>query len=165
MIPPNQFLKYIIRPVLKHLSKANPRLGGTVSEQLMLGTAIVESNLEDLVQKGSGPARSMFQIELATFSDVYNRYLATNNRDLLDLVNDWRFKGLGIGPLPQLCGNHYFACAVARARYWMVPEPLPLVDDINGMGQYWKTYYNTPSGKGKVEDFVRKLETHLDNLG
>jgi hypothetical protein len=28
------------------------------------------------------------------------------------------------------------------------------VDDIHGMAAYWKKYYNTYLGKGKIENFV-----------
>ena len=164
MIPPSQFLKYIIRPVLNHLSKENSRLGGRAAEQLMLGTAISESNLEDLEQIGGGPASSMFQIEPTTFDDVYHRYLETQNPDLLSLVNDFCFAGMkDLHVIKELTGNQHFACAIARVKYWMVPAPLPAAGDIKGMGQYWKLHYNTPLGKGKARDFVRKIGPHLNN--
>ena len=33
--------------------------------------------------------------------------------------------------------------------------------DIEGQGQYWKTYYNTPLGKGTVTKYVYKVQKIL----
>ena len=52
MIPPAQFLEHVIRPTLNCLAVAEPRLGTEASANLMLGTAIAESNLSALVQYG-----------------------------------------------------------------------------------------------------------------
>ena len=58
----------------------------------MLGTAIAESELNALAQRG-GLALSMFQIEPATFDDIYGRYLRLRPR-LLTAVQTFMFPEL-----------------------------------------------------------------------
>lgn len=146
MIPPEEFRRYVIRPVLGRLARCDARLGGAASEQLMLGTAIAESRLGALEQRG-GPALSMFQIEPATFTDIYGRYLRSWP-GLLAAVRTFRLPGLR--PLEQLAGNQHLACAIARVKYWMSPRPLPAPGDIDALGAYWKAHYNTSHGAGRT---------------
>ena len=147
MIPPYQWMKHVIRPTLKHLAVVEPGLGGSASEQLMLGTAIAESGLEALEQMGGGPALSMFQIEPATFEDIYYRYLQRSGKELLQVaISELQVKAFG--PLEQLGGNRFFACGIARIKFWMAPEPLPHLNDLEGMGAYYKEHYNTAGGAG-----------------
>ncbi len=146
MIPPEEFRRYVIRPVLGRLARCDARLGGAASEQLMLGTAIAESELNALAQRG-GPALSMFQIEPATFADIYGRYLRLRPR-LLTAVRAFMFPELA--PLEQLAGNQHLACAIARVKYWMSPRPLPAPGNIDALGAYWKAHYNTSHGAGRT---------------
>ena len=39
----------------------------------------------------------------------------------------------------------------------VLAEALPEAGDIEGQGQYWKTHYNTPLGKGTVTKYVYKV--------
>lgn len=151
MIPPAQFLEHVIRPTLDHLAVAEPKLGTEASARLLLGTAIAESNLAALAQHGDGPALSFFQIEPATFDDIYERYLRIRTGFLV-AVQD--FLVPAFTPLEQLAGNPYFACAIARMKFWMAPAPLPDADDIDALGRYWKTVYNTAAGAGTASHWA-----------
>ena len=151
MIPPAQFLEHVIRPTLDHLSVADPRLGTEASANLLLGTAIAESNLSALVQHGGGPALSMFQIEPATFDDIYERYLRARPGFLI-AVQDLRLPALT--PMEQLPANPFFACAIARFKFWMSPTPLPEADDIGALGRMWKSVYNTAGGAGTASHWA-----------
>ena len=158
MIPPAQFLEHVIRPTLDHLAVAEPRLGGRAAEQLMLGTAISESNINALVQHGGGPALSMFQIEPATFDDIYERYLRARPKFMI-AVRELRVSALT--PLEQLPANPFFACAIARMKYWMAPEALPDADDIDALGAYWKRHYNTLGGQGTASHWAYLYRKHV----
>lgn len=158
MIPPAQFLKHVIRPTLDHLAVAEPRLGSEASARLLLGTAISESNLAALVQHGGGPALSMFQIEPATFDDIYERYLRARPRFLI-AVQDLRLPALTA--MEQLPGNPFFACAIARMKFWMAPAPLPDADDIDALGRYWKRHYNTAGGAGTASHWAYLYRQHV----
>jgi hypothetical protein len=63
-----------------------------------------------------------------------------------------------LAPLPsraeQLTTNLAYATAMARIIYLRCPEPLPMADDIAGMGRYWKRHFNGGRGAGSVPAFV-----------
>ena len=44
-----------------------------------------------------------------------------------------------------------------RICYYRKSEALPEAGDIEGQGQYWKTHYNTPLGKGTMTRYVYKV--------
>lgn len=135
----DHFLKYVIRPVLDHLD-----MGGERAETLILGTALVESNLEALQQYEGGPARGVYQMEPATYNDIYDNYLVYRP-DLAKKVA--AFAGTNIIGADEMRGNLNYATAMARIHYRRVPEPLPPVDRSDLMAEYHKKYYNTILGK------------------
>lgn len=146
MINPQQFRLCVVRPTLHHLE-----LWSQSAENLLVGTALVESKLTYLKQFGEGPALGVFQIEPATFEDIYFRFL--KNRPVLDVAVK-RLVMPAWHPLEQLTHNHALGCAIARCKYLMDPRPLPEPNDVTGLGEAWKRCYNTLAGKGTVERFV-----------
>lgn len=160
----------VVAPTLEHLGKVEPRLNSPAAVDLLIGTALVESWGHNLKQDGAGPALSPWQIEPATADDILDRYLARDDRQQLgyqaiDLMVDAREAD------EQLAGNFYFACAIARARYWMVPEPLPaapaagvrgqdLAPYAAALGDYWKRHYNTALGSGDAGTFAHRFLTY-----
>ena len=153
MIRPDQFMKHFIAPALKTMARVEPRIDSPAARNLLLGTAIQESRLKYLDQHGDRPdeALSFFQIEPATFRDVFERYVPENETHLLPGLHKLLMPGLV--PIDQLAGNTMFACAIARVRYWMSPLPLPMADDIDALGVYWKSIYNTAGGAGTAAEF------------
>lgn len=132
---PLEFYRYIIWPTLDDM-----RLGGDAACQLLLGTALVESNLEHLVQTGSGPAQGVYQMEPATHDDIWGNYL--NARP--GLSQSVKQHMIGTHPsASQMVGNHCYATAMARAHYWRVKAALPPAGDVEAMAWYWKRWYNT----------------------
>jgi len=65
-----QLRKLVIRPALLEIE-----LWSEAAEELVLGTAIVESRLSFIKQLGSGPALGLWQIEPDTHRDVYENFL------------------------------------------------------------------------------------------
>lgn len=139
-------LRYeIIRPALKIVD-----LWSLSAENLLTGTALVETGLMRVTQLGDGPALSFYQIEPTTYDDVL-KYLY-RKRDLKRRVLSACF--LDIMPSSQcLTWNLRLATLIARLVYWRVPTPLPAHNDIEGLAKYWKKHYNTEKGRGTVEDF------------
>lgn len=150
MIPAQQFVDFIIGPSLAFLGKAVARVDSLAARRLLLGTAMEESRLAAIAQKGGGPALSFFQIEPATYADVVAWADEHGFGDLLAQLRVPAFAGLA-----QLPGNALYACAIARLLYFRVPEPLPGPGDLPGLGRYWKTYYNTRLGKGSAVKWER----------
>lgn len=156
-IDPKDFLAQVVKPTLTYLAGANPRLHTRAAEELLLGTAMVESNLEHFKQLGNGPARSPFQIEPTTLHDIYNRYLANRNPRLFVPVDRLLWPG-DTDPSRQLQFNLRFACAIARMKYYESPLALPMAGDWRGHAKMWKKVYNTAKGAGKIQHFEAATE-------
>ena len=138
----------IIQPTLQQIG-----LWSVAAEELLLGTALIESNLIHRRQMG-GPARGFFQMERATHDDIWENFLkhrpqlARRIKDLLTSERDDK--------LVELEVNDKYACAMARAHYLRVSVPLPQTGDVAGMAAYWKLYYNTLRGHGAAPEYVRR---------
>lgn len=144
----------IIRPVLKHLEPEIPY--SMAAENLLMGTCAQESRMgQFLVQLDDGPARGIFQMEPDTENDIICNYLAY--RDPLSKKVFYCSHGYGSNPL---AGNLYYAAVMCRVHYMRVPAALP--DDNPGqLAHYWKLYYNTPEGRGTVEEFIQNYERYV----
>ena len=156
MLDVGQFKDLVIDPTLKDVG-----LYSAEASDLLLGTALVESNLKYLKQLGGGPALGLFQMEPVTFNDIYYRYLVKANKVHLKAAVHAHMVGrdseyLVTDPVYQLITNLPFAVLMARIKYLMVPAPIPKT--VNGQAAYWKKYYNTEHGAGKVEHYLKNLE-------
>ena len=148
MLNVHDFRTYVIRPTLKRLDLYTP-----AAERLVLGTALVESNLAALDQGSDdkpGPAYGLYQMEPATLHDIWNNFLDGRSR-----LKATVFSLLAPAPAieDQLATNLAFATAMCRVYYVRRPEPLP--EKTSEQGEYWKRFYNTPLGKGSPADFLR----------
>ena len=155
MIDALQLRYEIIRPVLKYLDPEIPY--SMAAENLLMGTCAQESRMGTfLVQQGNGPAKGIFQMEPATASDLYDSYLFY--RDSLNrLVHNLMAHNKIGGADQELVGNLYYAAAMCRVHYYRVKWPLP-DDNMEELAHYWKLHYNTPEGKGTVEEFVKNYK-------
>ena len=153
MIDVEQFRLHIVRATLMSL-----RMWSMAAENLLLGTAVQESGLKYLRQFNDGPARGLYQIEPATHDDIWDVYLK-HHRTLKGRIE------VLVAPVPsridQLATNLAYATAIARMVYWRHPEPLPAPGDVDGLAGYWKKYFNTVKGKGRVADFAAKYRRHV----
>jgi hypothetical protein len=149
---PEHFRRYVIRPTLKQIGMYSQE-----AEDLLLGTAMAESRLTWLAQKGNGPALGVYQIEPPTLDDVWRRY-AAGRPDIRRRVEPLIADSPNLDE--QLQTNLAFATAIARLKYWMDPAPLPSPHDYDhssyvfALGEVWKRQYNTSEGDGTVEHFV-----------
>jgi hypothetical protein len=148
---PKQFRNCVIYPALNHIG-----LWSRAAERLLLATALVETDLAELKQRNHGPALGVYQIEPDTHDDIMMNFLAYRPR-LAALVERIAAKA---PRLEQLQWNLAYATAMARLVYYRRPEPLPDVDDIQGMADYWKQHYNTEKGAGTVRHFLTKVEPY-----
>lgn len=140
-----QFRDLIVIPALDALE-----LRSEAAVELLLGTALQESNLRYLKQLGGGPALGVFQMEPATHDDIWENFL--QYREPLAR----RVMSLTASPYEplELVGNLWYAAAMTRVHYLRVPEPLPQAGDVDGMAAYWKEHYNTHLGAGTEEEYV-----------
>ena len=119
---------------------------------LILGTAAQESRFGTyLRQIGGGPALGVFQVEPETESSIWHDYIVYRQSMIDSMLN---ILGL-LGPDPlRLEGDLIYQIALCRIQYRRKPEPLPDEIDIEGLGRYWKTWWNTEAGKGTVKEFI-----------
>lgn len=149
-----QLRGYVVVPVLNALG-----LYSKASERLVLATGLVESGYRylDQIERGGdqrpGPARGLWQMEAATHKDIWDRFLKYKP-DLAARIRPMMLDGLD--PVEQLHGNLYYAAAMCRIFYLRISAPLPQADDLEGLAQYWKRYYNTKYGAGTVDGFIQK---------
>jgi len=149
MPTPDEFLTTVIRPTLIEIG-----LQSTAAEQLLLGTAMQESELVHRRQLGNGPARGFFQMEPATHNDIWENFLKFK-KDLAKKVTNLMSSPTA-DKIEQLETNDRYACAMARVHYLRAKGALPAANDIKGMANYWKQHYNTPLGAGKPAEFIAK---------
>lgn len=153
MIDPIQLLKYIIRPVLKDID-----LWSVEAEQLLLGTACKESECGRwLKQLGNGPAVGIYQMEPATHDDIWRNYLP--GRAIKYKISDFAFNaGLDAD---EMLGNLFYATAMCRVHYLRVPEAIPI--GLRKQAEYWKKYYNTETGLGTIDEYVKAWVNFVGN--
>ena len=157
------FRFFHVQPVLEYLGEVEPRILSQAAEELLVATAMHESGgLQYLQQRvgkrGYGTALSFYQIEEETHQDVL-RYLGERRIDLLTVVNALN-PTLDYLDIPPLIFAHY-ATAIARIKYWMIPEPLPKADDIHGMASYWGRHYQTKNDPKKINKFIRDYNRYI----
>jgi len=145
-----QVKNLIISPVLKKIN-----LYSESAVNLIIGTAAQESQFKYIKQLGGGPALGLFQMEPNTHDDIWDNYLAYR-KDLASKVRALATQKLFFDhAADEMIGNVYYAAAMCRIHYLRAPMALPDADDIEGMANYWKTFYNTVHGAGTVDEFIR----------
>jgi len=151
------FIYNVIRPTLKQMEMWSP-----AAEKLLVMIACHESLGFKYRKQISGPAVSFYQIEPATFSDVWDRYLGARR---LKKANVRQFMPDDLLPLNALAKSDEFATAIARMKLYMVPEALPLVTDDEGLARYAKKYWNSDLGKATPEKYLNDFNRYaVDEL-
>ena len=152
-LDPKQLRELVIRPALMEIE-----LWSDAAEELVLGTAIVESRLAFIKQLGTGPALGVWQIEPDTHRDVYQNFLE-HREGLYDQVMGLSAPGQTFEENPTSkiqCG-----AAICRICYYRAPEALPNEGDLKAQARYWKRYYNTPLGAGTEGKYIAEVEETL----
>ena len=150
MYDPFKFRQEVIKPALLAID-----LYSLAAENLLLGTALQESLLEYTHQIG-GPALGYFQMEPNTYYDIFTNYLEYRPNLFAKVINLVAYNTLTVPKADLLITNHKFSAAMCRVKYARVPKLIPLANDIIGMANYWKTYYNSSQGAGTIQEFIDK---------
>jgi hypothetical protein len=139
-VNPDHLLRFVIIPCLRVLGHHNARFDGDAVRALLLGTAMVESNLQHLQQIG-GPAAGLWQVEPRTHDDCWANWLAFRPAEHA------LYRSLcALEPhSDEMRWNLLYACAMARLVYWRARERLPDLDAM-ALAGYHKRHYNTAQG-------------------
>jgi hypothetical protein len=157
MIDKDQLRDIIIKPTLIMLAKYSES-----AVNLLLGTAAQESAMGTfLVQKGIGfnGGIGIYQMECKTYHDTYLRAVESTVSMKTKFKLFFGYEGKPLAA--RLASDLQFATAMARLYYAQVQEPLPDKDDIEGLANYWKKYYNTSLGKGTTDEFTRNYKRYV----
>ncbi len=149
-----QFLDEVIKPTLDELG-----MGGAAAEELLLGTAIQESDLVHRRQLSGGPGLGLYQMEPRTHNDIWANFLKYDPA-LAENISAFLTSG---NKLWNLQHNDAYATAMARMQYLRVTDGLPAAGNLTGQANYWKTHYNTIKGGGTESQYVRKWEYYRGN--
>lgn len=141
-----QFKELIVRPILKSID-----LWSETAENLLAGTAYIESELQYIKQLPDGPAVSVMQIEPNTYLDLKKR-VSDKYPEIFCKIKLSLFMNKIPDTADWLIGNLNAAVIFARLKYYFDPEPLPLVDDYVGMAELYKRVYNTSNGAATLEN-------------
>jgi len=154
MIDCTQFRSLIIEPVLSRL-----QLYSKEAEEVLVFTCAVESNGGTFVHQVKGPALGIFQIEPNTYTDIWINFIRSRNQ--LATLMALHFGCNKIPDLDRLIYDLHFATAMARIHYLRVRPVMPKANDIDGIWDYYKKYYNTEKGKAKKEESIKKYQDFI----
>jgi hypothetical protein len=152
------FRIHIVRPTIKLMDGYIKGMWSEAAENLLVGTAIMESDLAYLKQK-NGPALGVYQIEPFTHKDITERYIEESKfrdefNNMFDNMVGWPYPDEF--DINQLIFDLRYATMIARIKYWMSVEPLPSANDIHALGHYWNKNYNANPDVGTAEQFESK---------
>jgi hypothetical protein len=152
-----QLRDVIISPVLTALGMSSPS-----AVNLILGTCAQETAMgEYLIQRGIGlnGGIGIYQMEKRTYDSICEHMIKDN------IVRYAKIKLLlgytCMPPAERMASDLYLATAMTRLYYYAIQSALPNPDDVIGLANYWKKYYNTAKGKGTIEQFVSNYKKYV----
>ncbi len=158
MLDIGQLRDFVVRPCLQQAG-----LWSLNAEQLIIGTALIESGLVYLAQTPTPIARGLWQMEQATYNDLRLRLLG-GHKALAQKILDCLWMDNLPPTYDYLSGNLAAACIFARVKYWFSSDPLPKENDIKGMSKYWGKIYNTRNDELQMARFVALYNKHASQL-
>lgn len=144
-IATKELMNGVIKPALLGVG-----LYSEAAMQLLAGTAAIESQFGTYLRQYGGPALGIWQMEPDTHKDIYKNFLNYRPKFKAMITSLCNIPDYGDQTPPDalLLQNLFYACIMARVKYMRVKDDLPAFGDIAAQANYWKTYYNTQSGKG-----------------
>ncbi|GAG58755.1 unnamed protein product [marine sediment metagenome] len=141
-----------------------PSMHTVAARELLMMTAAQESHCgRYLVQQGCGVALGIFQMEPATYHDLFDNYLRYHQ--VLKCNLEGHFKVHVDNFRINLQGNLPYQIVIARLQYRRFPEALPGYNsegklDTYAMACYYKKYWNTHKGKATVAEALYKYDKY-----
>lgn len=149
MLIASQLREFIIKPALYDLN-----LSGEDAEELLLFTCAVESEGGTYIKQVNGPALGIYQMEPATYNDIWQNFIKDKRSLLLMLGSN--FNTFSQPDEQRLMYDLRFATAMCRIHYLRNSVNLPSKGDIVGMWDYYKHFYNSSLGSAKQSESIAK---------
>ena len=159
---PQQLHDFIIKPTLQYMS------GSYYSKEsafLLLATAAIESNCGEYIKQINGPALGIWQMEPDTDNDIWANCDALDNDVFISFIGDLCLSKDSRNGFDALFESPKYACAMARLKYSMDPNPLPKLTgdnntDSRAFYDYYKLVYNTELGASTFDKWAVALKKH-----
>ena len=153
MIAIKHFRECIVRPALDQLKlysvAAEELLVITCGQESVGGTYFMQNDAWGFPR---GPAMGIYQMEPATYLDLWNNFLAYHPM-WLDRLHPGETPHANVG---RLVYDLKYATMIARLNYYRVKEALP--QDLEGQFRYYKKYWNTDLGAATLPEIRRNYE-------
>lgn len=158
---PQQLHDLIIKPTLQYMVE---NYYSKESAFLLLCTAAIESDCGYYIKQINGPALGIWQMEPGTHDDTWLNCDALKYITLASMVRALRLSN-SANPENDLVNSPMYACAMARLKYSMDPNPLPKLTGDNNVDSrafydYYKRVYNTELGASTFDKWVVALKKH-----
>ena len=152
MIDLTQFRLLVVRATLHRLETAAAVAYSLAAENLLIGTALHESENLTYLAQVNGPALGLWQMEPETYKDIWENYL--------DYRPQMRISAMfgGVPPVSALVTDMALGCVMARIKYLRAPEPLPEANDAFGLQAYYKAVFNSPAGRATVANSLPSFQ-------
>lgn len=129
---------------------------------LLLGTCAQESGMGHFIvqqQIAFKGGIGIYQMQRLTYDDIWNRKIASNiaMKAKLKLLLGYE----GKPPAERMATDTALATVMTRLFYSAIPVQLPDANDIRGLAEYWKKYYNTAFGKGSIDEFINNFQKYI----
>ena len=149
MLKVDQLRKLIIKPALERLIMYSED-----AMELLVFTCAVESEGGTYLAQVNGPALGIYQMEPATYNDIWDNYI--KNKTSLMLMLTSNFDVIRMPNEDRLVYDLWFATAMCRIHYERVSSSLPSKDSIQSLWEYYKAHYNTPQGAAIESKSIEK---------
>jgi hypothetical protein len=148
MINIAQFRQEILTPALSLLKQYSAD-----AMELLVFTCATESKGGTYLRQIKGPALGIFQMEPFTYNDIWQNYIRKKND--ISLLLGTHFNAFSMPDERRMIHDLFFATAMARIFYLRIPAKLPNKEDIDGIWEYYKEYYNTEHGKATKDESIK----------
>lgn len=154
MIDLTQLRLLVVRPTLQHLAQAGVPYT-LAAENLIIGTAMWESQGFRYLAQVDGPALGFWQMEPATFDDLWNNFISGRSALRATMIE---IAGGSLPPAQALVANLALGCAMARLQYYRSPRPIVEGMDAQAMAALYKAVYNTPRGAADIARVIGSFQ-------
>lgn len=149
----NQFRENILTPALEAIQFRDPNF-----RELLVFTCAVESAGGTYVKQIKGPALGIFQMEPATYTDVWQNYIL-RKPDIVNLLS----LNLGVNrmmPPQELISNLSFATVMAALLYKQ-RKANPTSSDADELWNIYKPLYNTVKGAAQKDASIKAYKKFI----
>jgi hypothetical protein len=151
---------YVIAPCLEHLGEWSKS-----AENLLLGTAALESGMGFHLQTGEQKGVGLFQILPSLHTEIWDHFLVSD----ADLAS--KVRGLAsqreflVHPHAELATNLSYATAIAWMIYKYHQTHLPEANDTEGLAKAWAEGYHSKinNTEPSCSLFVSAYQQYVDN--